>query len=73
MAFTAERFEGHEDEEGQGWSLQRSGRFSHRQSYLETLARAHGLHVEYYEQIVPRMELGKEIQGHLFVLRKPHL
>jgi len=52
------------------WQLTASGRFAHRQSYVESVARDHGLRVVHYEPMNGfRYEHGVEVRGHLFVLQ----
>ena len=76
FAFTTERLGSSETDgavtpegagQNPGFFLQTSGRFAHSQEYLETVAKGRGFTVEHYEHIVPRFELGKPIQGQLFV------
>lgn len=53
------------------WQLQSSGRFAHRQAYVETCAKQHGLHLVHYESLDGfRYEQGVAVRGHLFVLQK---
>mmetsp|Transcript_7613 Transcript_7613/g.16467 ORF Transcript_7613/g.16467 Transcript_7613/m.16467 type:complete len:592 (-) Transcript_7613:164-1939(-) len=49
-----------------GWKLQSSGRYAHSKSYVIGVAEQAGYDLVSYEEIVPRMEKGEEVQGHLF-------
>mmetsp|Transcript_22547 Transcript_22547/g.40107 ORF Transcript_22547/g.40107 Transcript_22547/m.40107 type:complete len:231 (+) Transcript_22547:233-925(+) len=49
-----------------GWKLQSSGRYAHSKSYVTGVAEQAGYDLVSYEEIVPRMEKGEEVQGHLF-------
>ena len=50
-----------------GWKLQGSGRYAHSKSYVVRVAENAGFDLIRYDAIVPRMEKGEEVQGHLFV------
>ncbi|KAL3767575.1 hypothetical protein ACHAWU_000238 [Discostella pseudostelligera] len=50
-----------------GWKLQSSGRYAHSKSYVTSVAEKAGFDLIRYDEIVPRMEKGEEVQGHLFV------
>lgn len=50
-----------------GWKLQSSGRYAHSKSYVTKVAENAGFDLIRYDSIVPRMEKGEEVQGHLFV------
>lgn len=50
-----------------GWKLQSSGRYAHSKSYVTSVAEQAGFDLIRYDEIVPRMEKGEEVQGHLFV------
>jgi hypothetical protein len=54
---------------GVGWKLQPSGRFAHEPAYVRRLAGELGFDVIVSDEIVPRFEMGKPIDGQLFVLR----
>ena len=49
-----------------GWRLLSSGRFSHTKQHALEAASEAGYELVSYEEIVPRMEKGEEVQGHLF-------
>eukprot|EP00325_Prymnesiales_sp_UTEX-LB-985_P008034 CAMPEP_0174704342 /NCGR_PEP_ID=MMETSP1094-20130205/7973_1 /TAXON_ID=156173 /ORGANISM="Chrysochromulina brevifilum, Strain UTEX LB 985" /LENGTH=143 /DNA_ID=CAMNT_0015902391 /DNA_START=135 /DNA_END=566 /DNA_ORIENTATION=- len=53
-----------------GWQLQASGRFAHTREYVEASAATSGFALVSYIEIVPRMENGKPVQGHLFVFER---
>ena len=44
-----------------------SGRFAHTRGYVVETADAAGYTLVSYEEVVPRMEQGREVRGHLFV------
>jgi predicted TPR repeat methyltransferase len=50
-----------------GWKLQSSGRYAHSKSYVTDVAKNAGFDLIRYDRIVPRIEKGEEVQGHLFV------
>lgn len=55
-----------QDEAPLGWRLLPSGRFAHtKQHAIEAAAKA-GYELVLYEEIVPRMERGENVKGHLF-------
>jgi len=64
LVFTTERAT--EDEAPLGWRLLSSGRFSHTKQHAVEAASEAGYELVTYEEIVPRMEKGEEVQGHLF-------
>lgn len=51
----------------QGWKVQTSGRYAHSKIYVTEEAENAGFELVRYDKIIPRMEKGKEVQGHLFV------
>jgi predicted TPR repeat methyltransferase len=55
-----------------GWSLQSSGRFSHTESYVRSLAQSFSpiFNVLSIERVVPRLENGEAINGYLVILEK---
>lgn len=65
LIFSCERIE-EEDAPSSGWKLQNSGRYAHSKSYVVNTAKEAGYRLIGYEEIVPRMEKGKDVQGHLF-------
>lgn len=65
LIFSCERLE-EKDAPPAGWKLQSSGRYSHSKAYVVATAKDAGYRLIGYEEIVPRMEKGKEVQGHLF-------
>jgi predicted TPR repeat methyltransferase len=64
LLFTAERAT--EDEAPLGWRLLSSGRFAHTKKHAVEAASEAGYELVMYEEIVPRMEKGEEVRGHLF-------
>jgi predicted TPR repeat methyltransferase len=67
FAFTTELLAPGSDDHA-GFLLQKSGRFAHTRPYLEAIASAHGFKVLSYAEVIPRLEMGKPIQGQLIVL-----
>lgn len=65
IAFTVEALL---SDEGEGWLLQRSGRFAHGEAYLRTVAGRAGLEVLALDRVEPRQERGRAIDGLLAVL-----
>ncbi|KAL7481767.1 hypothetical protein ACHAW6_007482 [Cyclotella cf. meneghiniana] len=65
LIFSCERVE-EEHAPSKGWKLQNSGRYAHSKSYVVKTAKEAGFRLVGYEEIVPRMEKGEEVQGHLF-------
>ena len=53
-----------------GWMLRASGRFAHTREYVVAQARAAGYLPAEYAEIVPRMESGVAVLGHLFVFER---
>ncbi|KAL7538683.1 hypothetical protein ACHAWF_006182 [Thalassiosira exigua] len=49
-----------------GWRLLPSGRFSHTKQHAVEAAEDAGYELVSYREIVPRMERGEEVRGHLF-------
>lgn len=47
--------------------MQSTGRYAHTKSYVVTVAESAGYHLLRYDEIVPRMEKGEGVKGHLFV------
>ena len=64
LMFTCERVT--EEEAPLGYRLLTSGRFSHTKDYVLNVAKELGFSLASYEEIVPRMEKGKEVKGHIF-------
>ncbi|MBI3223105.1 MAG: tetratricopeptide repeat protein [Nitrosomonadales bacterium] len=54
----------------QGYKLETTGRYTHRDDYLEALAAQHGYQTLHFAQETIRMNLGKPALGHLVMLRK---
>lgn len=53
------------------WQLTPSGRFAHRKEYAESLGRSHNFVLVHYESLDGfRHEHGKDVRGHMFVMRK---
>ncbi|KAL9188548.1 hypothetical protein ACHAXT_006926 [Thalassiosira profunda] len=67
LIFSCERIDD-EDAPPSGWALQSSGRYAHSKAYVSKVADEAGYDIIGYEHIVPRMEKGEEVKGHLFVL-----
>jgi len=55
-----------EEEAPLGWRLLPTGRFSHTKSHALAAAMKVGYNLVHYREIVPRMEKGEPVQGHLF-------
>jgi len=56
---------------GWKWQLTASGRFAHRKEYVINLGRSHKLSLVHYESLDGfRHEHGKDVRGHLFVMKK---
>ncbi|CAJ1939424.1 unnamed protein product [Cylindrotheca closterium] len=49
-----------------GWRLLPSGRFAHTKEHVVEMAQKAGYELETYQDIVPRMEKGEPVKGHLF-------
>jgi len=64
LIFTCERATN--EEAPLGWRLLSSGRFSHTKQHALDAASDAGYDLVSYEEIVPRMEKGEEVQGHMF-------
>jgi len=66
LIFSCERIK---DEEAPpaGWKLQSSGRYAHSKSYVTEVAESAGFDLIGYEKIVPRLEKGVAVDGHLFI------
>ena len=64
LIFSCERAT--EEEAPLGWRLMTSGRFSHTKNHAVEVAKEAGYDLKTYEEIVPRMENGSEVKGHLF-------
>ena len=64
LVFSCERTT--EEEAPLGWRLLPSGRFAHTKLHVEDVAKKAGYALKVYKEIVPRMEKGAEVQGHLF-------
>lgn len=62
LVFTCEALENRE-----GWAMTPTGRYAHAKDYVDQQARAAGLALDQYRQVVPRKEKGADVQGHLFV------
>ena len=59
------------DESGPDYRVDATGRYAHRPAYLKACAEAAGLIYEREKPVVLRQELGKEVHGLVFHLRKP--
>ena len=64
LIFSCERAT--DDEAPLGWRLLSSGRFSHTKQHALEAASSAGYDLVFYKEIVPRMEKGEEVKGHLF-------
>ena len=64
LVFSCERAS--QEEAPLGWRLLSSGRFAHTKQHVTDAATKVGYSLRFYEEIVPRMERGEEVQGHLF-------
>ena len=64
LVFSCERTT--EEEAPLGWRLLPSGRFAHTKQHVQEAAQKVGYNLVVYKEIVPRMEKGQEVQGHLF-------
>mmetsp|Transcript_25141 Transcript_25141/g.73740 ORF Transcript_25141/g.73740 Transcript_25141/m.73740 type:complete len:238 (-) Transcript_25141:164-877(-) len=64
LIFSCERAD--DDEAPLGWRLLPSGRFAHTRRHATEAAARAGYRPHSYEEIVPRMEKGEEVRGHLF-------
>ena len=59
------------EEAPDGWRLLSSGRFAHTRAYVESIAMAAGGYsLISYEEIIPRVEFGKPVPGHIFVFSR---
>ena len=59
------------EEAPDGWRLLSSGRFAHTRAYVEGVAMAAGRYsLVSYEEIIPRVEYGKPVLGHIFVFSR---
>jgi predicted TPR repeat methyltransferase len=52
-----------------GWRLLPSGRFAHTKQHALDTAEKVGYRLVHYEEIVPRMEKGEPVRGHLFAFQ----
>jgi predicted TPR repeat methyltransferase len=64
LIFSCERAS--EEEAPLGWRLMPSGRFAHTKRHAVAAAENAGYELVTYEEIIPRMERGEEVRGHLF-------
>ncbi len=64
LIFSCEK--ANEEEAPLGWRLLSSGRFAHTKQHVVDAASNANYHLVSYEHIIPRMERGEEVQGHLF-------
>lgn len=64
LIFSCER--ANEEEAPLGWRLLSSGRFAHTKKHVIDAASNANYHLVSYLHIIPRMERGEEVQGHLF-------
>ncbi|CAM9705533.1 unnamed protein product [Chrysoparadoxa australica] len=70
FAFTLEKLtaEKCQDTNCKGWSLTRAGRFAHEKGYVTALAMEQGMKVIVFEEITPRLEGGKPVEGYLVLM-----
>lgn len=68
MIATVERSD---DLDGPGYEIDQSGRYSHTKPYLEQTADAAGLNFISAEEVILRKELGKDVNGYVFVVERP--
>ena len=53
------------------WQLTASGRFAHRKEYVANMGLSHDLTLIHYENLDGfRHEHGKDVRGHIFVMKK---
>jgi len=64
LIFSTERAT--DEEAPLGWRLLASGRFAHTKMHAMQAALSAGYQMVSYKEIVPRMERGEEVKGHLF-------
>ena len=64
LIFSCERAS--DEEAPLGWRLLSSGRFAHTKRHVINAASKANYHLVSYDEIVPRMERGEEVKGHLF-------
>jgi predicted TPR repeat methyltransferase len=77
LIFSCERIDDGDDDDdkkspspssaGGGWKVQISGRYAHTKSYVTGVAKRAGFDLLRYDEIVPRMEKGEEVKGHMFI------
>jgi predicted TPR repeat methyltransferase/TolA-binding protein len=60
-----------EDESGEHYTLQRTGRFSHSYKYVTRVASSLGFRLEHFEHANLRKEKGKWIIGGIYILQSP--
>ena len=70
FAFTTERLEEEEEEDNRPYLLRACGRFAHKQTYLEKLAKKVSFEVTALQTSVLRKNGGKDVMGILAVLKK---
>lgn len=69
LVFSCERAD--DNEAPAGWKLRSTGRFAHTKEYVVDEAhKTGGYKLVAYEQMVPRLENGMPVQGHLFVFMR---
>jgi predicted TPR repeat methyltransferase len=52
------------------FTMNQSGRFSHKKTYLDHLAATHNLAIIDYEQVITRQQNNEPVHGHIYVLKK---
>jgi len=67
LIFSCERIDDDDNSPSTGWRVKSSGRYAHTKSYVVDVAERAGFHLLRYDEIVPRMEKGEGVKGHLFV------
>jgi predicted TPR repeat methyltransferase len=60
------------DEAPLGFRLLGSGRFAHTKDHVVEMARSAGYTLYDYQEMIPRIEKGVPVQGHLLVFEKRH-
>ncbi len=52
------------------YKMNQSGRFSHKKSYLDSLAKENHFNIRNYQTCLTRMQNNEAVYGHLYVLQK---
>ena len=67
LVATVERLDDGED----GYRIDQSGRYAHRETYLRAAAASAGLEFVGFDEVILRRELGRDVQGYVFTLSRP--